>query len=69
MSNGLDTDQARHSFGPDLCPYCLQRLSADDKKKFAAGRLKGETIPIKVQRIHNSLAVHRTAFKVDYPPN
>ena len=30
MSNGLDPDQDRSSVGPDLGPYCLQRLSADD---------------------------------------
>ena len=29
MSNGLDSDQERHSVGPDLDPNCLQRLSAD----------------------------------------
>ena len=28
--NNLDTDQDRHSVGPDLGPNCLQRLSADD---------------------------------------
>ena len=31
MSNGLDPDQDLSSFGPDLGPNCLQRLSADDK--------------------------------------
>ena len=31
VSNGLDSDQDRHSVGPDLRPNCLQRLSADDK--------------------------------------
>ena len=31
MSNGLDTDQDRHSVGPDLGPNCLRRLSAEDK--------------------------------------
>ena len=30
VSNSLDPDQARHFVGPDLCPNCLQRLSADD---------------------------------------
>ena len=30
VSNGLDTDQARHVVGPDLGPNCLQRLSADN---------------------------------------
>ena len=29
VSNGLDQDQDR----PDLCPNCLQRLSADDKRR------------------------------------
>ena len=33
MSNGLDPDQDLHSVGPDLGPNCLQRLTADDKKK------------------------------------
>ena len=27
----LSQDQDQHSFGPDLDPKCLQRLSADDK--------------------------------------
>ena len=31
VSNGFDTDQDRHSVGPDLGPNCLERLSADDK--------------------------------------
>ena len=26
MSNRLDPDQARHIFGPDLAPNCLQNL-------------------------------------------
>ena len=31
VSNDLDPDQDRHSIGPDLGTYCLQRLSVDDK--------------------------------------
>ena len=31
VSNSLDPDQARRSVGPDVCPNCLQRLSADNK--------------------------------------
>ena len=31
MSNGLDPDQDRSYVGPDLGPYCLQRLSAEAK--------------------------------------
>ena len=31
--NNLDRDQGRHSARPDLCPKCLQRLSADNKIK------------------------------------
>ena len=31
VSNNLDPDQDRHTVGPDLCPNCLQRLSADNK--------------------------------------
>ena len=31
MPNGLDSDQDRHSVGPDLDPNHLQRLLADDK--------------------------------------
>ena len=30
VSNSFDPDQDRHSVGPDLCPNCLQRLSADN---------------------------------------
>ena len=33
MSTCLDTDQDRHSARPDLGPNCLQRLSADDKRR------------------------------------
>ena len=29
--NGLNPDQDRRSVGPDLCPNCLQKLSADEK--------------------------------------
>ena len=31
VQNGLDPDQDRHSFGPDLGPNCLQRSSLDSK--------------------------------------
>ena len=37
-SNGLGTDQDRHSVGPDLCPNCLQRLSAATKVFVGASR-------------------------------
>ena len=32
-SNSLDSDQDRHFVGPDLGTNCLQRLSADEKKR------------------------------------
>ena len=32
MLNGLYPYQDRHSFGPDMGPNCLLRLSADDQK-------------------------------------
>ena len=35
VSNSLDFDQAGHVVGSDLGPNCLQRLSADNKKKTA----------------------------------
>ena len=31
VSTGLESDQDRHSVGPDLVPNWLQRLTADDK--------------------------------------
>ena len=31
LSNSLDADQDGSSFGPDLGPHCLQRLSEEDK--------------------------------------
>ena len=31
VSNSVDPDQVQQNAGPDLGPYCLQRLSADDK--------------------------------------
>ena len=33
VTNSLDSDLARHCFGPDLSPNCLQRLSADDTSR------------------------------------
>ena len=33
VSYGLDPDQGRRFVGPDLGPNCLQRLSADDKRR------------------------------------
>ena len=33
MSNSLYPDQDRCSIGPDLCPNCLQKLSADGKSR------------------------------------
>ena len=36
VSNILDPDQDRHSVGPDLGPNCLQRFSADKKKRLQA---------------------------------
>ena len=38
VSNSLDPDQARHFVGPDLGPNCLQRLSADNTRRY--GMLK-----------------------------
>ena len=39
MSNGLDPDQDRQSVGPDLCPNCLKRLSADTKSSQLARKV------------------------------
>ena len=33
VSNSLDSDQDRHSVGPDLDPNCLQSLSANDTRR------------------------------------
>ena len=33
VSSSLDQDQAQHFVGPDLCPNCLLRLSADDTSR------------------------------------
>ena len=38
VSNSLDLDQDPCSFSPDLGPNCLQRLSADSKKKLSRAR-------------------------------
>ena len=40
MSNCLDPDQARHFVGLDLCPDCLQNISAGDKSPLAVNELK-----------------------------
>ena len=39
VSSSLDPDQGRHSFGPDLDPNCLQRLSADGKSHLMQGNI------------------------------
>ena len=31
VPNSLDSDQDRHSVGPDMDPNCLQRLSTEEK--------------------------------------
>ena len=33
VSNSLNPDKVLHFFGPDLGPYCLQRLSTDDTSR------------------------------------
>ena len=38
--NSLDPDWDRHFVGPDLGPYCLQKLSADDTRKELIGKVK-----------------------------
>ena len=37
MSNSLNPDQDRHSFGPDLGPNCLQRLSISRRQVTTSG--------------------------------
>ena len=37
-ANGLDPDQDRQNVGSDLGPNCLQRLSADDKRRRKQGK-------------------------------
>ena len=39
VSNSLDPDQDQHFVDPDLCPNCLQRLSADNKSPLARKKL------------------------------
>ena len=34
VSNSLDPDQAQHFVGPDLSTNCLQKLSADDTRRY-----------------------------------
>ena len=43
VSNSLDPDQARHSVGPDLGPNCLQKLSAEDTRRYRVKRLPMST--------------------------
>ena len=33
VSNGFDSDQDRRSFGPDLCPNCLQSSKSPQARK------------------------------------
>ena len=39
VSNSLDPNQDLHSFGPDLGPNCLQRLSADGTSRQRVDRV------------------------------
>ena len=41
VSNNLDPGQDRHSVGPDMCPNCVLRLSADDKSHPYKQELEG----------------------------
>ena len=34
VANSLDPDQAQHFVEPDLGPNCLQKLSADDTRRY-----------------------------------
>ena len=42
VSNCLDPDQDRRFVGPDLGPYCLQSLSADQKVATSKERLNSQ---------------------------
>ena len=42
VSNCLDPDQDRRFVGPDLGPYCLQRLSADHKVATSKERVNSQ---------------------------
>ena len=42
MTNSLDSDQDQQSVGPDLGPYCLQRLSAELLTKVSASKERVE---------------------------
>ena len=33
VSNSLNSHQARHFVGPDLCPNCLERFSVDTTRR------------------------------------
>ena len=50
LSNSLDPDQAGHFVGPDLGLNCLQRLSADDRRRQSIQELfttsKNPTLPL-----------------------
>ena len=55
VSNSLDQDQAQ-SFGPDLGPTGLQRLSADQLK--LVDRVKPSTLqPVQTQIRHHGMRV------------
>ena len=43
VSNSLDSDQARQNVGPDLCPNCLKKLSADDTSRQSVNLCMGKT--------------------------
>ena len=44
VSNSLEPDQARRSVGPDLVPNCLQKLSADDTRRYGVNILTAASV-------------------------
>ena len=64
VSNSLDLDQDWHSVGLDLGLYCLQSLSADNKKKVPTSKERVNDFVLKIITYETSACVRITCFRV-----
>ena len=58
MPNSLDPDQARRQVGLDLGPNCLQKLSADETRRFRVNLRKVAIYLRKVKTMISLCKIH-----------